>query len=58
MTMAALGAGRISGQCSRNSARRQVIAKILRHLELPVDPPEPVPVQSIDWLPGFAIGTD
>jgi hypothetical protein len=36
----------------------EVIAKILKHLKLPVDPPEPTSARSLDWLPGFAIGTD
>jgi hypothetical protein len=36
----------------------EVIAKILSHLELPVDPPEPAPARSLDWLPGFAVGTE
>jgi hypothetical protein len=36
----------------------ELIGKILRHLDLPVNPPEPTPARSLDWLPGFAIGTE
>jgi len=32
----------------------EVVAKILAHLNLPIDPPEPSPVRDLDWLPGFA----
>jgi hypothetical protein len=36
----------------------EVIAKILRHLELPADPPEPTPARALDWLPGIAAGAE
>jgi uncharacterized protein YbaR (Trm112 family) len=32
---------------------RAVIEKILRHLELPIDPPVPAPARRAAWLPGF-----
>jgi len=32
---------------------RTLIDKILRHLELPIDPPAPTPVRASGWLPGF-----
>ena len=32
---------------------RAVIEKILRHLELPIDPPAPAPARQPAWLPGF-----
>jgi hypothetical protein len=31
---------------------REVIEKILRHLEVPLDPPVPAPARRADWLPG------
>jgi uncharacterized protein YbaR (Trm112 family) len=37
---------------------RAVIAKILRHLGLPVDPPAPAPARHGEWLPGFQPGAD
>ena len=30
-----------------------LIEKILRHLELPIDPPAPTPARTSGWLPGF-----
>ncbi len=36
----------------------ELIAKILRHLELPEDAPEPAPARALDWLPGFVAGTE
>jgi len=30
-----------------------VIEKILRHLELPIEPPAPAPPRQAEWLPGF-----
>jgi len=35
------------------SAGRAVIEKILRHLQLPIDPPAPAPARRAAWLPGF-----
>jgi len=32
---------------------RTLIEKILRHLELPIDPPVPAPARWVPWLPGF-----
>lgn len=32
----------------------EVIAKILRHLNLPVEAPRPSPPRDIAWLPGVA----
>ena len=32
---------------------RTVIEKILRHLELPIDPPAPAPARVPAWLPSF-----
>jgi len=37
---------------------RAVIEKILRHLELPIDPPAPAPSGAPEWLPGFETATD
>ena len=34
-------------------AGRAVIEKILRRLELPIDPPAPAPARVPAWLPGF-----
>jgi hypothetical protein len=36
----------------------EVIAKILRHLELPEGAPEPAPARALDWLPGVDVGTE
>jgi hypothetical protein len=36
----------------------ELMGKILRHLELPVNPPEPTPARSLDWLPGSVAGAD
>jgi hypothetical protein len=35
-----------------------VIEKILRHLELPIDPPAPAPARAAAWLPGFETATN
>jgi hypothetical protein len=37
---------------------RAVIAMILLHLGLPVDPPSPAPARSPEWLPGVPSGLD
>jgi hypothetical protein len=37
---------------------RAVIEKILRHLELPIDPPAAAPARRADWLPGFEPAAD
>jgi hypothetical protein len=36
----------------------EVVAKILAHLDLPIEAPEPSPARSLDWLPGFVVGAE
>jgi hypothetical protein len=38
--------------------QRAVIEKILRHLGLPIDVPEPTPARLTPWLPGVDASTD
>jgi uncharacterized protein YbaR (Trm112 family) len=38
--------------------RRAVVKKILRHLGLPADAPEPAPRRHPPWLPGFEAPSD
>jgi hypothetical protein len=37
---------------------RGLIEKILGHLRLPVDPPDPGSARAADWLPGFEASAD